>query len=146
MTPSGFSRSRRKDDLRRLSPSRSRSKCAARRAPSAERLQKLEAVLSRFFPLAPTYLPRSGTARAGMAMMADSRPTETFVDLGFLSGRMDRTHLVNAHGHRCEVFLTKDAEMLKEKVQEIEALLGVTRIAHPRAFLTELLGSGVSDR
>jgi hypothetical protein len=115
-----------------------------RRTSDHRRREQLERVLRQFFPLAPTYLPRMGAFRLGMGMMTNGQPSQTYVDLGFLAHPLDRTHLVNAACYRCDVFLTRDAEMLKEKVQNIEALLGVTRVLHPRSLLEEMIAARIT--
>jgi len=42
----------------------------------------------------------------------------------------------------CDVFLTNDHEMSREKRIDVEALLGGTRIVEPATFIAELSGSG----
>ena len=97
----------------------------------------LEAVLARF-PLTPTRIARSGTAISGLALSASDSAVETLDGLGFLRDGPDRLVAANTGGYRCDFFVTRDAEMAKQKLGRVEAVLGGCRVVTPEVLCSEL--------
>ncbi len=98
----------------------------------------LEGTLSRFFPLKPTRVPRSGAVRSGLGRAASPEDTDRLAAVGFLGEGQDRNLATNAGGYRCDAFLTGDTEMSIRKRQELEIQLGGTRVLEPDTFMDEL--------
>ena len=109
-----------------------------RNTPDPERRAQLEAVLSRFFPLTPTRVPRVGTARVGLARLPTPEDESRLAAVEFLRDGQDRNLVTNAAGYRCDVFVTDDGEMAKRKLKRLEAHLGGTRVIRTKQFLAEL--------
>jgi hypothetical protein len=111
-----------------------------RRTPDPGRNKLLEDALSRFFPLTPTHVPRLGSMRLGRARLP-TQVDETRLDaIGFLRDRTDRDLATNAAGYGCDVFVTRDGEMVRQKKERLEAELGNTRVVSPEQFLGEVRG------
>ena len=98
----------------------------------------LQATLSRFFPLTPTQVPRAGAVRSGLGRVSLPDDTERLAALSFLDDGQDRNLAANAGGYRCDVFLTRDHEMSRDKRTQVEGQLGGGRVLEPEAFLREL--------
>jgi hypothetical protein len=104
----------------------------------SERRALLESLLSSFYPLTPTLVPRLGAFRLGMARLATERDVARLNALRFLRHGQDRNIAANAAGYRCDVFLTCDQEMSVRKRSKVEATLGGTHVLEPEAFVAEL--------
>jgi predicted nucleic acid-binding protein len=98
----------------------------------------LEAMLTNFFPLTPTRVPRFGAFRSGLGRVAQPADMSRLDALQFLHDGQDRNLATNAGGYRCDVFLTRDQEMSSKKRTRVEAQLGGTRVLTPEAFMLEL--------
>jgi len=109
-----------------------------RRTPDPARRAQLEAVLSCFFPLVPTRVPRLGTMRLGLARLPTKEDEARLAAVGFLRDGQDRNLVTNAAGYRCDVFVTNDGEMAQRKLERLEAQLGGTRVLRPEQFFAEL--------
>jgi hypothetical protein len=97
-------------------------------------------MLSRFFPLTPTRVPRLGAFRLAMGRWSTETDLARLERLGLLRDGTGRNIAANAGGYRCDVFLTCDHEMSRTKRLELEAILGGTRVLEPAAFLAERFG------
>ena len=107
-----------------------------RQTRDSERRNLLEQSLARFFPLKPTWLPRAGRARAGLAILSSDAVWKRNTDLAFLKDGLDRVHLVNAAQWSCEVFVTEDQELWSKKWEAIAGILGPMKIQRVEAFLS----------
>ena len=107
------------------------------------RLQQLEEMLARFFPIWATRIPRLGySAILGLMILATDEAIDKEKALSFLKDHPDRTHLVNAALWRASVFLTRDAELWRDRADDIREVLGPMTIRTPAAFLHESTTSG----
>ena len=61
-----------------------------------------------------------------------------FERLAAIRDGWDRTHLINAARHSCDVFLTRDKELYLKRRGEIQSVIGHMRIEHPEEFLSSL--------
>ncbi len=102
------------------------------------RKRDLERMLSHFFPLTPTRVPRFGAVRFGLARVALTEDTDHLAALDFLRDGQDRNLAANAGGYRRDVFITRDGEMSRNKREALELELGGTRVLEPPAFMHEL--------
>jgi hypothetical protein len=107
------------------------------------RLQQLEEMLARFFPIWATRIPRLGySAISGLMILATDEAVDKEKALSFLKDHPDRTHLVNAALWRASVFLTRDAELWRDRADDIRQVLGPMVIRTPEAFLHESTTNG----
>jgi hypothetical protein len=106
-----------------------------RKTPDPQRRAVLESALSQYFPLAPTHLGRSGTAVSGLTIAATRQSEDQFNQLARIRDGWDRTHLINAARHACDVFLTRDKELYLKRRDDIQAIIGPIRIEHPQEFV-----------
>ena len=97
----------------------------------------LEAVLARF-PLTPTRIARSGTAISGLALSTSDSDLATLGGLGFLRHGRDRLLAASAGGYRCDCFVTRDAEMVEQKLSRVEAVLDGCKVVTPEMLCSEL--------
>jgi len=109
-----------------------------RKTPDEERRALLKAALSQYFPLATTHLGRAGSAVAGLTIAATRQSEAQFDALARVRDGWDRTHLINAARHSCDVFLTRDKELYLKRRDEIQAIIGQIRIEHPQEFVAGL--------
>ncbi len=107
-----------------------------RKTPDPHRRAVLESALSQYFPLAVTHLGRSGSAVAGLTMAATRQSEEQFHQLARIRDGWDRTHLINAARHSCDVFLTRDKELYLKRRDDIQAIIGPMRIQTPQEFVS----------
>jgi len=112
-----------------------------RKTPDLERRAVLESALSQYFPLAATHLGRAGSAVAGLTIAATGQSEEQFDRLAHIRDGWDRTHLINAARHSCDVFLTKDKELYLKRRDDIQAIIGPMRVEHPQEFVSNV-GNG----
>jgi hypothetical protein len=109
-----------------------------RRTQDSAREAALEAVLSHSYPLVPTRVPRSGTARCGLPRPSTREDQERLAAVGFLKDGQDRNLMTNAAGYGCDVFVTREGEMATRKVNSLEAQLGGMRVVRPEVFWADL--------
>jgi hypothetical protein len=102
------------------------------------RLAALDTMLTNFFPLTPTRVPRLGAFRLGLGRVAQPADTSRLEALQFLHDGQDRNLATNAGGYQCDVFLTRDYEMSSKKRTRVEACLAGTRVLTPEALMLEL--------
>jgi predicted nucleic acid-binding protein len=107
-----------------------------RRTKDAARLDALEET--------PTRVPRLGV-RLGLARVSLAEDRARLAALDVLRDGQDANLAANAGGYGCDVFLTGDREMSRQKRAEVEAALGQTRVVEPEEFVAQLLESAVVD-
>ena len=90
----------------------------------AEKRERLQALLkSSFRPLAPTHIPISGIARAGLARIATPEVMELRRQLETIGvAGLDANHLINTSREGCEVFVTLDGGILRKRDQILRLL------------------------
>jgi PIN domain nuclease of toxin-antitoxin system len=105
--------------------------------PEPERRAQLESILAQF-PLTPTRIGRLGAFRLGQARVALDHDMARLNELQFLHDGMDRLLAANAGGYACDVFVTCDREMSRDKRTTLAAALGSTRVLELEMFLAGL--------
>lgn len=103
----------------------------------APRRELLLTVLASFQPLSPTRVPVMGLARVGAAIQAPPDAIHRRAELVALGLRkLDVIHLLNAHYHQCQVFLTSDREDILKRRDTLEELLSL-RPVRPAEFIAD---------